>query len=73
MSCNIRFRCAQRSQKHLKGAYQAGVKTLNSMPPTLKTILDEKAFKIAFKRCLNTFIFYSVYEFMHFKKDFYFF
>jgi hypothetical protein len=38
-----------------KGAHYAGIKVFNSLPPSLKTILDKKeTFKVAFKRLLNT-------------------
>jgi hypothetical protein len=53
-----------------KGAYYADIKIFNSLPPSLKTISDKKEkFKVALKRYLNTHTFYSVEEFLQFKKD----
>jgi hypothetical protein len=53
-----------------KGAYYAGIRIFKSLPPSLKTISDKKEkFKVALKRYLNTHTFYSVDEFLQFKKD----
>jgi hypothetical protein len=53
-----------------KCAYYAGIKTFNSVPPSLKTVSDKKeTFKVALKRYLNTHTFYSVDEFLQFKED----
>jgi hypothetical protein len=53
-----------------KGAYCAGIKIFNSLPPSLRSISDKKEkFKVALKIYLNIHIFYSVDEFMQFKKD----
>jgi hypothetical protein len=53
-----------------KGAHYSGIKILNSLLPSLKTIWDKKeTFKVALKRYLNTHSFYSVDEFLQFKED----
>jgi hypothetical protein len=53
-----------------KRAYYAGIKIFNSLPPSLKIISDKKEkFKVALKGYLNTHTFYSVKEFLQFKKD----
>jgi hypothetical protein len=54
----------------LSGAYCAGIKIFNSLPPSLKTISDKKeTFKVALKRYLNAYTFYCVDEFLQFKED----
>jgi hypothetical protein len=53
-----------------KSAYCADIKIFNSLPPSLKTVLDKKdKIKVALKRYLNAHSFYSVDEFLQFKKD----
>jgi hypothetical protein len=47
-----------------KGAHYAGIRIFNSLPPSLKTILDKETFKVASERYLNTCTFYSVDEFL---------
>jgi hypothetical protein len=52
-----------------KGAYCAGIKIFNILPPSLKTISDKKEkFKVALKRYLNTHTFYYVHDFLHLNK-----
>jgi hypothetical protein len=53
-----------------KSAYYAGIRIFNSLPPSLETILHKKEkFKVALKSYLNTHTFYSVDEFLQFKKN----
>jgi hypothetical protein len=53
-----------------KGACYTGIRIFNSLPPSLRIISDKKEkFKAALKRYLITHTFYSVDEFLQFKKD----
>jgi HKD family nuclease len=46
----------------------SGIKLLNSLPSSLKSLVNKKAeFKVVLKRYLNTHSFYSVEEFLMFK------
>jgi hypothetical protein len=48
-----------------KGAYYAGIRIFKGLPSDLKGLMNEKAqFKIALKRNLNTYSFYSVDEYL---------
>jgi hypothetical protein len=53
-----------------KRTYYAGIKNLNNLQSSLKSLVNEKAkFKVALKRYLNTYSFYSVDEFLVSKTD----
>jgi hypothetical protein len=52
-----------------KSAHCASIKFFNSLPLNLRSLMNKKVkFKVAVKRCLNTQSFYSVEEFLTFKK-----
>jgi hypothetical protein len=54
---------------HSKSIYYDGIKIFSNLPPDPKSLMNEKAgFKIALKRYLNTHSFYSVDEYLLFKK-----
>jgi hypothetical protein len=60
------FSCFQKS------AYNAGIKTFNSLPSNLRRPVNRKSqFKVALKRYLNTHSFYSVEEFLMLKNESY--
>jgi hypothetical protein len=49
--------------KYSKGAYIAGIKVFNNLPPTIKMLVaDMTSFKTALKRCLYHHSFYSMKE-----------
>jgi hypothetical protein len=53
-----------------KSAYFADIKIFNILPSNLRSLKNEQTqFKVALKRYLNTQSFYSVKEFLAFKKD----
>jgi len=55
-----------------KNAFLPGIKILNSLPPTITSLGNERAqFKVASCRYLDTHPFYSVNEFLIFKNNLY--
>jgi len=63
---NVNLLCFQKS------AFLAGIKILNSLPPTITSLGNERAqFKVASCRYLNMQSFYPVNEFLTFKNNLY--
>ena len=46
-----------------KGAYYSGIKIFNNLPLLIKNVAsNQKRFKIVLKKCLHTYLFYTIEE-----------